>query len=228
MRTCKFLLALSMVALVLGVALSAQAEIVFTPNSVSGAKDSTSVMGAYKASATDLINSGQATLASGERSHGDLFDSSTASLQSNDGAIVTIDTIGAGAYHPLTMFGAEVRLPVTYTFMLNTTTNTQGYDITQIDSFAGWNENNYTLANQVFSVEVSKVGSSTWLSVGTYTYKPFTSLTDTGASESLARLTNQGGGVLNNGSLALTGIDGIRFTYTDNGSAGAPQRRTGS
>ena len=222
MSTCKFLLTSSIVAVVLGVSLSAQAEIVATTNSVSGEDNSVTVMGAYGASATDLVNSGQTTLSSAVRSHADLFDAGTTVSRANNGAVLTATTGGEGDYYPLTMFGEGVRLPVTYTFMLNTTSiNAQGYDITQIDSFAGWNENNLTLANQKFTVEVSKVGSTDWLSVGTYTYKPFTDLETLGATESLVSLTNQGSGVLNNGSIALTGVDGIRITYMDNGSQGA-------
>lgn len=218
MSTCKFLLTSSIVAVVLGVSLSAQATVITTDSAnVSGIANSITTENVIPASALDLVNSGQSTFSSAVRSRGDFFNVDANTTSANDG-LIRPATEG-GEYYPISFSGPSF-LPVAYTFTLNTTTqNTNGYDITQIDSFAGWNENPWTLGNQKLTVEVSKVGSAEWLTLGTYTYAPFTT-SDMGASETRLRLTNQEGGVLNNGSVALTGVDAIRITYLDNGSLG--------
>ncbi len=221
MRTCKFLLALSMVALVLGVSLSAQATVITTDSAnVSGDDNSITTENVIPASALDLVNNGQSTFSSAIRSRGDFFNVDANTTLANDGLLRPASA--AGEFYPITSLGVNPSyLPVAYTFVLNTTTNTNGYDITQIDSFAGWNENSRSLANQNMTVEVSKVGSNSWLTLGTYTYAPFTDLSLMGATETRLRLTNQGGGILSNGTINLTGVDAIRITYLDNGSTGA-------
>ena len=124
-------------------------------------------------------------------------------------------------YFPSTQFAgtatpANELLPVTYIFTLNTTLNPSGYDISGLTSTCGYLWNSDWTANQVFQVEITKDGS-TWLDLGTYTYKPYTSDTQT-AKVSQVALSNTGGGALNNGTDVAQHVTGIRITYSDPGN----------
>jgi hypothetical protein len=203
MRNYKFLFTVSLVGLAFGGSLSAKAEILMTGSSSTTA-------GAFACSATDLVNSDQSTLTSATRDKTSLFHAVDAV---NNGVIDK-----PGSYYQISM------LPVVYTFTLDTGTNTRntlGYTITEIDCFAGYHDPNVnqSLGNQNILVEVQKVGSTAWLSVGAYTFEPFDK-TVNGASSTKLSLTNVGGSALTTDSLTLTGVDAVRITYLDNGSSG--------
>jgi len=200
--------------------------------------NSTGAMGGFIVSATDLVNQGQATLSTATRSHvplhgqaGDFggYDPNNVGTNvpyANDGQIGGFSTGPWGKnveYYPSTQFAgsgtpANALLPVTYTFALNTTLNPNGYDITGVTSTCGYLWNKDWCANQVFQVEITKDGS-TWLNLGSYTYKPYTSPTETGNLVAQVGLSNAGGGALNSGTYVASNVRGIRLTYVDPGNA---------
>ena len=192
--------------------------------------------GGFTVSATDLVNQGQATLSSATRSHvplhstsGDFggYDPNNTGLNvpyANDGAIGAMSGSPWGQnveYFPSTQFAgtqtpANELLPVTYIFTLNTTLNPAGYDLSGLTSTCGYLWNSDWTANQVFQVEITKDGS-TWLDLGTYTYKPYTTDAGTGNKVSQVALSNAGG-ALNNGTDVAKNVRAIRITYSDPGN----------
>lgn len=83
-----------------------------------------------------------------------------------------------------------------YTFFLDVTTNTLGYDISQVDVFTGWIDNR---AGQTYTVAFSTVGSAT-----------FTDVLSVSESATATSLVTH---VMDDGAALLgTGVDAIRFT----------------
>ena len=107
----------------------------------------------------------------------------------------------------------STRLPATFTYDLDVTTNTGGYDITAINSFSGWNENGLSLANQSYEVFVSTVGDANFTSLHTVSYVPFLTADGLGASAGKVSLTDDSG-------ILASGIDSVRFVFSDHGQAG--------
>ena len=220
----RLMLTLAAVAVVFGGLPAAQAAITQA--------DSTGDASGFSVSASDLVNQGQATLSSATRSHvpehstsGDFggYDPANTGLNvpyANDGAIGAFSTSPWGKnveYYPMTNPTSAYALPVTYTFALNTSINTAGYDITNITSTCGYLWNNDWTANQVFQVEITKDGS-TWLSLGTYTYAPYTTTTQNAKVTQVSLAS--GGAALDNGTYVAQHVTGIRITYSDTGNRG--------
>ncbi|MFD0896071.1 hypothetical protein KBB96_01160 [Luteolibacter ambystomatis] len=159
-------------------------------------------------SVTDLINAGQPTLASAAWDKTPVFESNTV----NNGTGHPVGS-GAGTFLPAT-FGTGNKMPFTYTANLNTTTNTLGYTITEIRSFAGWNMNGAALANQKYELWIRKVGSAAFESLGTYEYSPFSNASTQEAAASKMTLTPDDG-------VIATGVDAVRFVVMDHGSNSA-------
>ena len=103
---------------------------------------------------------------------------------------------------------------ITVTFDL--TTNTLGYDITQIDTTFGWNTGANGRSNQGYEVLLTFADNSTGTLIGPQTYEPNNSAN----YWTQVALTNNGGGVLSNGSLTATGVKAITFRNFDNARAG--------
>ena len=59
------------------------------------------------------------------------------------------------------------------TFTLDTSTNTNGYDIHSIRTIAGWNGVNQTQANQKYELFTRQVGSTSFVSHGVFEESPF-------------------------------------------------------
>jgi len=187
-------------------------DIVVTGSNVSAETDNNSANGNATAShysadisATDLINAGQPSLASAAWDKTPFFESNSV----NNGTGHPAGS-GGGTYLPAT-FGGGGKLPFTYTATLDTSVNEQGYEITEIRSFAGWNQNGASLANQKYQVLVSTVDTPLFLPLGTFEYSPFDSAStqETGATKMV--LTKNGGGVI------ASGVDAIRFVALDHG-----------
>ena len=196
--------------------------------------NATGVASGFTVSATDLVNQGSSTLTSATRSHApmhgnvgdtgyDVSNSGTGVIYANDGQIGDFVTSPWGKnveWYPSTQFGwptANALLPVTYTFALNTSTHSAGYDISNITSTCGYLWNKDWCSNQVFQVEITKDGS-TWVNLGTYNYKPYTGGTES-AQMTQVGLSNTGGGALDNGTYVAKNVTGIRITYLDPGNA---------
>jgi hypothetical protein len=223
-----------------GIVITQTASVTFMAQGTSSIiqANATGAMGGFSASATDLVNQGQATLSSATRSHVPLHgqagdfggqDPNNTGLNvpyANDGQIGNFSTEPWGKnveFYPSTQFAgsgtpANELLPVTYTFALNTTLNPNGYDISGLTSTCGYLWNKDWCANQVFQVEITKDGS-TWLNLGSYTYKPYTSPTETGNLVAQVGLSNAGGGALNSGTYVASNVRVIRITYVDPGNA---------
>lgn len=149
-------------------------------------------------SATDLVNQGQPSFASYTSSNTPQFGTDTV----NNGVATNLTT--AAAFYSV----ANSRLPTTLVFNLNIVTNTAGYDITRIDSFAGWEAGGtQTYANQKFTMEYSVVGSDDWLPLTAVDYSPFTSTTSNTPAYTRSSLSDRSG-------FLATGVDAIRFVYS--------------
>ena len=191
---------------------SASAEIIQTSDAAYG-------QGCYPCSSTDLINDGSPALLSESRDTDCWFASGVYTVPwANDGIIPTEGT--DGEWYNIDFSDAH-NLPVTLTFMLDTSTNTNGYDITEVDSFSGWTSTWNKIAHQSFALEMSKVGDDTWSSLGVYTWAPFSETVQV-ATSLYVLLTDNSGGVLDTGTFTATNIDGIRLTYLDPGNTNEP------
>ena len=161
---------------------------------------STNVFPGYStASAVDLVNSGQSSLLSMDVSvapHGAFPATSL-----NDGIS------NSSANNKNVYFN---NLPSTVTFTLDTSVNTLGYDITGVNTFAGWNDNKGQFANQKYDLLVSVVGSADFTSIHSLLYNPIADATAFGAS--WVSLSDDSG-------LMATGVDAVRFVLQSPGSA---------
>jgi lysophospholipase L1-like esterase len=153
--------------------------------------------------ADDLIDTHSATLKSWTRNVTPFFETTTL----NDGVGHT-STSSIGTYLPATFSGG--RLPATYTFVLNTDTNSLGYDITSIVSFAGWNQNGAALGDQKYELLVSRVGDDAFQSLGVFEYSPFSSSATAEAGATRMALASNTG-------LIARGVDALRFVLMDPG-----------
>jgi pimeloyl-ACP methyl ester carboxylesterase len=152
------------------------------------------------ASSTDLINAGASTLSSATYPAG-LFDLDNIS----DGA--ASGTTGDATYYRVS------DLPAAATFMLDTSINTDGYDITNITTIAGWVQNGSGLANQNYEVWVSTTDNTNFSLLHTVEYLPFTSSNLNGNAASTKVELSAGGNVL------AFGVDAIRFVFLDDGES---------
>ena len=152
-------------------------------------------------SSTDLINSGQSSFSS--------FSATTPSFGSggmNDGQS-SERSFDNNVYYP----DNGTAIDFYATFDLNTSVNTYGYDITSINTFIGWCENNMQQANQIYTVEVSTIGSSDYTALTTVNYTPFSDISGL-YHYSYVGVSENGTGIL------ATRVDSIRFTFTSPGS----------
>jgi hypothetical protein len=124
----------------------------------------------------------------------------------NDGAS---NFHGGGDYGDGVLFNAgQGTNDQTITFTLNTTASPLGYDINQINTFAGY-PGIPSLADQKYTVSIQLVGSSIWTQIADVTYNP----TATGNVSSEVTITPLLGPVL------ATGIQAIQFYNEDTGQA---------
>ena len=192
------------------IALVVEGPIRITGVKVSAETDNSSAAGYGTASAfsadivaNDLINAGQASLLSASWDKTPFFENDPI----NDGDGHPTDS-GLGTYLPAT-FGST-HLPFTYTATLDTSINALGYGISEIRSFAGWNQNGSKLANQKYELLVSVVGDPGFTSLGTFTYAPFDNSDTAEAAATKMVLTSLDG-------VIATGVDAVRFVVMDPG-----------
>ncbi|HBE70763.1 MAG TPA: hypothetical protein DDW52_21675, partial [Planctomycetaceae bacterium] len=105
------------------------------------------------------------------------------------------------------------RVPATITYELNTSVNTLGYDITEIQSVAGWSGVNETHGNQTFELFVSVVGDASFSSLGSFSNEPY--VLDTAGGDTSTRIT-----LTDDSGLIASGVDEIRFVYSQNTFSG--------
>lgn len=149
------------------------------------------------ASATDLINAGQSTLASASVSVTD-FDRTGYSILNNG-----LSATSTSDPYNFDQVGYVDGVSFSATYTLNTTASPLGYDITQVQTISGWGDRR---SGQWFDLWISKVGApGTFELIGTYAY-------NTTVSEYVIQtLTNTGGGALSNGVVTASGVAAVRF-----------------
>ena len=166
-------------------------------------------------SADDLINAGQPTLASVTRDgvfFGNSGPNDGQSTQTGGASDTTTNTyIPSEASGALASKFTEPGGEWWATYNLNLTTNIDGYDITSIESFMGFNANSELQGNQLYSVDVSTVGSSVYVPLTSVSYAPFTSVDGVHHFSHVA-ITEDESGVL------ATNVDSIRFRLRDPGN----------
>ncbi len=159
-------------------------------------------------SATDLVNAGQASLASATTISGDWWVGGAQLAGTQDGMGQT----GVDAQYAGGVFD-----PIVWEYALNTDPGTGGsalgYDIHQVDCISGWYAAEW-FANQSWSMSVATVGDPTTFSeVHAVSYSPFA---DDGTADygyAHVRLTDDAG-------VIASGVSAIRF------SAAAPNGLT--
>ncbi len=175
---------------------SADAAVSITPVS-----STTALAYTGQSSSTDLINAGQSTLAS-------------ATVSPTYGAVFPGTGINNGNYSNTladnTFFSvaAPTKFPATATYDLNVSVNARGYDITSINSFMGWATVSAAQANQTYTIDLRVVGSAAYTTLAIVSYKPFSDTNSPAAYETFVTVTDTGG-------VLATGVDSIRFSFTD-------------
>jgi hypothetical protein len=188
-------------------ALWAQAEIVMTGENVASAKSQvTAATYTPNIVSNDLIEVGQPEFSSWTKDKTPYFESTTL----NDGKGNPPSGAAVGTYMPAT-FGGVGKLPFTYTYTLNTTIHTQGYNIAEIRTYAGWTDNGSALGNQKYELLVSTVDTNDFISLGVFTYAPFNNSDPNAASATKVTLTNSVGGVI------TSRVDQVRFVFMNHG-----------
>ena len=149
---------------------------------------------AAAASAIDLVNQGQATLSS---------SSVTASRRPENPEQSYNDGIAALDFANMTWFlDRDGHFPATVTLNLDVSTNTEGYNISEVNSLAGWSSG--AQAHQVMTVEYSVVGSPDWIQLGDAAF-----IHEAAGSGEFSRiqLSAESAGFL------AVGVDALKLTY---------------
>ncbi len=189
---------LALAGAVVGASASASTAAVVDTTNVSTSSE-TAFDGAI--SATDLINAGQATLATTANSNGGSFGFSTAGI--NNGSAGANGANSAFFYTGNS--AANGGFPETSTFGLNTTLSPLGYTITNVNVFAGYS-GQAGLGNQVFQLLYSTAAApATFVSLGTFTYTPDA----TAGVESTEQLLSSSSGPI------ATGVAAVQFVFQD-------------
>ncbi|MBT3191485.1 MAG: hypothetical protein HN341_02915, partial [Verrucomicrobia bacterium] len=149
-------------------------------------------------SATDLANVGQATFASSTVSSNQGANSPEEGF--NDGSASDSDFENITWFH-----NGAGHLPSEVVLNLDVTTNTNGYEISEISSIAGWGSGDQT--DQILTIEYSVVDSAGWTQLGTEAFT-YTAAGD----EEYSRINLNAAGYL------ATGVDALRFTYAATGN----------
>jgi len=172
---------------------SVSAEIVTTSES-----STTSLAFSEHVSSQDLINNGQTSLSS----------SATTATVSNYPA----SNLNSGGYSNSnnTYYQTSAgHFPATATYYLDLTYYPNGYDITQISTFAGWSNGLQLRANQLYSVYVSYIDSDEFVEVASVSYEPFSG--SGGSYETMVTITEDESGVI------ASGVDAVQFIIQDPG-----------
>ncbi|BDS08733.1 hypothetical protein NT6N_37730 [Oceaniferula spumae] len=149
-------------------------------------------------STTDLVHIGQSTYSGRSYSVSPTFGSNGV----NNGGI-NVSTSNSTYWNDATLNSQP-----TVTFDLDVSTNTQGYDITAVDVFQGWNMNSAMHANQNYTISVSTVGSAVYTPLITVNYNPFGTANDS-HHYSHTQVTEDSSGII------ASGVDSIRIQFLD-------------
>ena len=114
----------------------------------------------------------------------------------------------------LQLSGAYATSP-TITFNLNTTTNTAGYNISSVVSYASFGYNGAALANQAYSIYYRTVGSSTYTLLSTVNYSPFNGANSASGGQAAGATK-----VVTNDSVGaplIGGVDSVQVVFANSG-----------
>ena len=180
-------------AMLLASAAGLQAAVIVNVNYNGGAQNETQFDN--QISATDLVNAGQPTL------------TSVVAPAVNGGSIAGLNdgTAGSWAWY----------VTSTITFNLDTTVNTQGYDITKINSFAGWGANMGAQSFTLFLKTTTSSGNFVQYGLGPNGTDPFVNeigFNESTRSTNLSTLTTLTGA---SGGPIATGVTALQFQYSN-------------
>jgi len=144
---------------------------------------------------SDLVNTGRPTFLSVDAPDGG-FGTSSVGLQ--DGVNTNLQLVPN-----MTFYSA---FPSSVTFTLDTTVNTLGYDITTINTFAGWSDFNF--GAQIFELLIKTTTNGSFVTYGTFSNTAGFDNTTLGAPRSsLTTLTGDSGPI-------ASGVTDIRLVYS--------------
>ncbi|MFC4992599.1 SGNH/GDSL hydrolase family protein [Rubritalea tangerina] len=121
---------------------------------------------------------------------------------------LTNGSMANGVY--LTASYTQDNLPNSQTFTLNTTQSPDGFQITAIHSYAGHNENGSCLANQKYTLEISRINSDEFTLIGTFSHIPYDPSNTNLAAATRISLSDTSG-------IIAEHVDAVRITYLDHG-----------
>jgi len=186
-------------------------------------------------SSTDLLESGSSTFGSMTATKAASTDIVTTENSGLNDGLSLLSGFGNSTYYgyndPSNGGGAKANLidgnqlgdgGVTVTFNLNTSVNTLGYDITGINTIAGW-QDHASVANQDYTVSYSTIADPTlFLSLGSVSYNPNDPTNDDPGDGGVATEVSFT-------SLSLTGVAALQFHFTaDPTSLGYGDSATGT
>lgn len=164
-------------------------------------------------SSSDLINLGSSSLESWTSTpafgSGGLGNSFVADYM-NDGVYATGDKKNT-YFDP-----SRLTPPAVVTYNLNTTIAPQGYNLNSISVFMGWGFQSRVQANHHYTIEVSLINSADYILLETVEFLPFPDGDFEGNYESKVTLVEDTSGIL------ASGVDSIRFTFSDPGGGNPP------
>lgn len=157
----------------------------------------------YTVSASDLLQTNLASM------------TSVGNFQSGEGA-VGVSALTDGSFGALgsndwnaTPEAALAGNGNSVTYVLNTTTNTRGYNISQINTYSGWSWARYA---QAYSVSVHEVGAdaNNFVTLATVSYAP-----TTGGSGDNYMTVNTKVSISSSDGLLASNVDAIQFTFNN-------------
>ena len=166
----------------------------------------TDAIDSFTPSSTDLAQSGSSTLLSSTVTVRDNFNEPPTNLGNGDLSATNNGT--RGLFFSQSFNGGQ--LPSELTITLDTSVNSQGYDINGITTYAGWTSNGSALANQQYLLEYSVVGDAGFISLGVQSHAPFDNSDPDAAGATELILTSPSG-------LIASGVDAVRLTFQDHG-----------
>lgn len=156
----------------------------------------------YPVAANDLINQGQPSFLNAVTTDFSPFSGASTDNLNNG-------TIGVSRSNQEIAYDLDGTW--TTTFFLNLSVAPLGYDITQINTFAGWSTVDY---EQHYEVLFSSLGDASFWSLGTFAYFP---PIEGALNSTLIEITDSSGVLAN-------GVDAIRFNFLPTPTGGGAMR----
>lgn len=206
-------MSMKLLTTILSTALVSYSYGALTTTEVSGSS-ATSLFGStYTAPANDLSNLPDTTFTSNGPA-----TSGFSSTGANTGGM---QALGDGNSNMIFATDAQLDVAaVTMTFDFDLTTNTLGYDLTEIIMSAGFGSNSLSHAHQNYAISYSLVGSATYIPLTSGEYIPYAGTgvgtsTTTGSGFSRINITDN-----STSEVIISGVDSLQFIYNKSSSNG--------